>query len=218
MGRMTPVVKNLLIINIGIYLAMVLLPHPIGDFIWRYMFLYFPGSDMFIPSQIVTYMFVHFPDSGVGRPGFFSTHLLFNMITLWVFGTMVEMVWGAKRFLQYYIVCGIGAVLVHIGVMYLSYYDIIQLGSTSIYAITGGASGAIYGLLVAAAYLFPNNYVAIYGVIPIKIKYLAIGLIIFDLVMGFGGGGTTAHFAHIGGALVGFLWLNIGKLRPRRRF
>lgn len=194
-GRITPVVKYLLIINIAIYLAMVLI-RPLGDLIFQYMFLWFPGSENFYAWQFVTCMFVHFPDGS----SIFSKHLFFNMFALFMFGSMVEMVWKGKRFLNFYLVSGIGASVVGLLVMYF-------FQDSNPMTVMGGASGAIYGILVASAYLFPNNTVYIYFMLPIKIKYLVILLIGIDLFMGLSGRHTgTAHWAHLGGALVGVIF------------
>src|SRR5688572_5930666 len=169
--RATPVVRGLLITNVVIYLVMMI-SVPARDFIFNYLFLHYPGSEHFVASQFVTCMFVHFPDVRGYNPytqeivyDFFSRHLLFNMISLWIFGSMVETVWKSKRFLNFYLAAGLGASVINVLVML-----ILSEGATPV-GVMGGASGAIYGVLVAAAYLFPNNTVNIYFIIPIKIKY-----------------------------------------------
>lgn len=129
--------------------------------------------------QLVTYMFLH---------GDFW-HLFFNLIVLYFIGNMVEGVFGNKRFLRYYLVCGIGGGLLHM----LFDYN----------ASVVGASGAIFGLYLAAAMLFPDAYVYLYFVLPVKIKYLVIGLTVLQLANGIAGKAGIAYFAHIGGMLAG---------------
>jgi membrane associated rhomboid family serine protease len=132
--------------------------------------------------QVVSYMFLH---GGVW-------HLLFNMVVLFFFGSALEMTWGSKRFLQYYLTCGVGAGLLHMAISYNS-------------AVIG-ASGAVYALLMAYAILYPNQYVLLMFALPVKVKYLVVGLAVFDLLMGIRGGDGISHFAHLGGALTGLLF------------
>ena len=132
--------------------------------------------------KLVSYMFLH---GGVW-------HLLFNMVVLFFFGSVLEMVWGARRFLQYYLVCGVGAGLLHMAVSYNS-------------AVIG-ASGATYALLMAYAIMYPNQYVLLMFALPVKVKYLVVGITVFDLLMGIQGGDGIAHFAHLGGALTGLFF------------
>lgn len=207
-GRITPIVKYLLIINVVVYLTMVLVPSA-GEFIYSYFFLKFPGTENFVVTQFVTHMFVHFPDGNYPvHYSIISRHLIFNMFGLWVFGSMVEMVWGPKRFLNFYMACGIGAAAIDLLIMFLT------RDSKAQFVQMGGASGAIYGVMVAAAYLFPNNVVNIYGIIPIKIKYLVILLVAVSLFMGIGGTHNgVAHWAHLGGAFMGAVFCFGGRLR-----
>jgi membrane associated rhomboid family serine protease len=132
--------------------------------------------------QIVTYMFLH--------GGFW--HLFFNMLVLWFFGNMVESVWGARRFLRYYIACGIGGALLHMALQYN--------------ASVVGASGAIFGVYLATAMLFPDAQVYLYFLIPVKVKYFVIGLAVLQLAQGISGPSGIAYFAHIGGMLAGLFF------------
>jgi membrane associated rhomboid family serine protease len=173
------VVGKLIIINVVAFVLQLLFaPH------FDLLFALQPRAVVqnFYVWQLLTYMFLH---GGVW-------HLLFNMIVLFFFGSALEMVWGAKRFLQYYLVCGVGAGLTHMAVSYNS-------------AVIG-ASGAIYGLLLAYAIMYPNQYVLLMFAIPVKVKYLVAGLAAFDLLMGMQGQDGIAHFAHLGGALTGLLF------------
>jgi len=132
--------------------------------------------------KLVSYMFLHGGE----------WHLLFNMVVLFFFGTALEMAWGSKRFLQYYLTCGVGAGLLHMAVSYNS--PVI------------GASGAVYALLMAYAILYPNQYVLLMFTFPVKVKYLVAGLAAFNLLLGIRGGDGVAHFAHLGGVLTGLLF------------
>ncbi len=144
----------------------------------------------FYPWQLITYMFLH--------GGFF--HLLLNMFALWMFGAELENTWGQKRFLTYYFVCGVGAGLCNLLVAPL----FTSVGPTV------GASGAIYGILVAFGYLFPNRNIYIYGLIPIKAKYLVVIYMLIELFSAVGGTNSgIAHMAHLGGGVVGLIYLLI---------
>lgn len=144
----------------------------------------------FYPWQLVTYMFLH--------GGFF--HLLLNMFALWMFGVELENMWGQKRFLTYYFLCGIGAGLCNLLIAPL----FTTVGPTV------GASGAIYGILVAFGYLFPNRSIFIYGIIPVKAKYLVIIYMLIELFAVAGGTDSgIAHVAHLGGGVVGLIYLLI---------
>lgn len=148
--------------------------------------------------QLVTYMFLHDP------MGFF--HILFNMLALWMFGADLERDWGTKRFLQYYFLCGIGAGLCDIAAN-------IAVGNW--YTRTIGASGAIYGLLLAFGVLYPNRVILFNFLFPIKAKYfvMIIGAIAF--LSSFGAGGGVSHVAHLGGMLFGYIYLKSGVLRRK---
>lgn len=184
----TETAKHLVIINIMIYL--------LANFACPWMYNFFPiysfGMPQFQWYQLVTHLFMHasFPD---------FTHLLFNMLALYSFGQNLEFAWGSKKFLIFYFACGIGAGLINNVVN--NYLGIDTAGL--------GASGAIYGLLVASAMMFPDTEIYLYFLLPLKAKYLIPILLLLDLVSGFTGfsifGNGIAHFAHLGGALIGFL-------------
>ncbi len=186
--------KFLLVTNVGIFLFELFLQLGlrIGNIylynVFLALFALNPLGQGFMVWQLVTYMFIH--------GGFF--HILFNMLALWFFGVELENVWGTRRFLMYYFLCGIGGGLSN---LYLT-----PLFTTP--APTIGASGAIYGILLAFGMLFPDAPVFLYFLFPIKAKYLVaifIGIELFYGVTGTQNG--VAHFAHLGGALVGFVYL-----------
>lgn len=225
---MPPVVKNLLIINVLIWLAMTLVP-AIDRSFTRHLALYYFSSPGFQPFQLFTYMFLH--------GGFM--HLFFNMFALVMFGMTIERAMGSSRFLFYYITCGIGAALIQMGVFAiyinnlesffnpLQVHEIITKGWNIIqegynfsdpdaYRLNQfvnspmvGASGAIYGVLLAFGFLFPNVPIYIFFIpVPIKAKYMIIGYFILELMYGIGGAAdNVAHFAHVGGMVLGFLLL-----------
>lgn len=214
-----PVVKNLLIINVLLYLATFTMNRFQID-LTDYLGLHFFKASDFKPYQLVTYMFMH---------GNFE-HLFFNMFALWMFGNTLENIWGSKRFLLFYMVCGIGAGLCQEVVQYIQYattlvqYDSVNLGGGQVISManylnlmnTVGASGAIYGLLLAFGMMFPNSMIYLYFFVPIKAKWFVIGYAVIELVSGFIGGGNVAHFAHLGGMLFGLIlilvWKKKGKL------
>jgi membrane associated rhomboid family serine protease len=235
MMQISPTVKQLLIINILFFLGTQM----VGEQAYNYLSLFFFENAKFQYWQPLTHMFMH--------GGFM--HIAFNMFALYSFGSALEHFWGGKKFLFFYISCGLGAALLHTGVNYFMFHHglnaLIEAGfnPTEIYALlndgrmdttwidtlgnsglsnfTGafaspavGASGAIYGLLVAFAFMVPNAELALMFIpIPIKAKYFVPGLLCIDLFLGlkgesiFGGASGIAHFAHIGGALVGFLMM-----------
>lgn len=205
----TPIVLNLIIINVLVYVAQTLTGGLQGSDTATDLFaLHHYKSTYFQPYQVVTHMFMH--------GGFF--HLLFNMFALWMFGTMVERVWGAKKFLIFYFICGLGAAFFQMGSYAFDWWAVdhailtddvmVQYQQRLREQATVGASGAIMGVLAAFGYLFPNTELIIFPIpIPIKAKWAIMGMIALDV---FGGvvkvqGDNIAHFAHIGGALIGFL-------------
>lgn len=193
--RVTDVVKHLLIINVIFFVVFHILFTGYKDA----MALYYPGLEQhFKPYQIVTHMFMHGNEQ----------HILFNMISLFFFGPMVEQRMGPKRFLTFYLICGFGAVALHMGLIYTGY---LSQG----YRVVG-ASGAIMGIFVAFALFFPNREIhLIIPPIPIKAKYMILGLIAIDLFSGVSGQATgIAHFAHLGGALAGAILINIWDKYP----
>ncbi len=227
--NMPDVVKNLLIINLLMFLATMVFSSGTEDLRFTLGLHYFDSPD-FEPYQMVSHMFMH---------GNF-THLFFNMFALIMFGGQLERVWGPKRFLLFYFVTGLGAVALHLSVQAYELYD--MFGSVSpksdaldlsgysaeqirraqeIYFIpTVGASGAIYGLLLGFAMLFPNTeLMLIFLPIPIKAKYFVPFLMLGELYLGVNNfeWDNIAHFAHLGGALFGFILVMIWK-RDRKNF
>ena len=192
--RMTPVVKNLVIINVLVFLAQQAIPQITPQFMGHY-----PLGGGFEPWQVISHMFMH---GGVG-------HLFFNMFALVVFGSALERVWGSKRFLQFYLLCGIGAFLIFEATVGYSLYNLI--GQISIEQSTGlviGASGAVYGLLLGFGMLFPNTeLMLLFPPIPIKAKYFVIlyGLLELSMAMSNNQGDNVAHVAHLGGMIIGYI-------------
>jgi len=231
------VVKNLLIINGLFFLATIAL-ESMGIDLYKSLALYYPTSKQFGIWQFVSYMFMH---------GGFS-HILFNMFALWMFGNVLENVWGPKRFLNYYLITGIGAGITHLVIAYfriafneyslspdqfdLIYnegFNVLQSGKNysdpamGFYNIvmnvpTVGASGAVFGILLAFGMMFPNSLIYVYFAIPVKAKYFVIFYGLIELVSGISNrpGDNVAHFAHLGGMVFGFFmimyWKKKGKL------
>ena len=186
--QLTPAVKNILFAN-GIIFLVSLLNRQLFYFLSNNFALH--AYDVFYQFkiwQLVTYMFLH--------GGFW--HIFFNMFIFWMFGTELEMEWGSKQFLKYYFICGIGA-----GIL-----NILLTSSDPNYPGTVGASGAIYGIMVAYALRYPNRPVYIYFLFPVKVKYLVgfLALVSFLSTWNAQGDGI-AHAAHLGGMLVGFIYL-----------
>lgn len=253
MLNMPPIVKNLLIINVLMLLATVI-SKEFGIDLGIHLGLHHWSSDLFRPHQFITYMFMH---GGI-------THLFFNMFALWMFGKILEQVWGAKKFLVYYMITGIGAAVLQLIVMSIelssmegSVQSIVDSGSPSAFAEfldsylpisnqgslqdllaawilnpntieyqntainisnqiieikrnmpTVGASGSVFGILLAFGMLFPNTeLMLLFPPIPIKAKYFVIGYGAIELYMGFSNnpGDNVAHFAHLGGMLFGYI-------------
>ena len=233
MNQITPVVKQLLIVNVILFLAAYFFV-PILNV---YFPLYYIENPNFKIWQPITHMFMH---GGI-------MHILFNMFALYSFGSVLEQIWGGKKFVLFYVLCGLGAAVLYAAVHYWQFHstydvlltngfktdDILNLISQSSYdnrwlsyvsiedirsmsdsyfSRAVGASGAIYGLLIAFAFMFPNAGLALLFIpVPVKAKYFVPAILLYDLLSGlngssiFGFGGGVAHFAHIGGALVGFL-------------
>ena len=221
--REIPVVtKNLIAINVLMFLALLAFERSgidLNNLLGLHLFL----APDFRPYQLVTYMFMH--------GGF--THILFNMYAVWVFGSILERVWGSSRFLLFYIVTGVGAGLVQELVQYLYYsmnlaqYAQVNMGGGFIVPMaeylnlwtTVGASGAVYGILLAFAMTFPNEQLFMIPFpFPIKAKYFVIIFCVLELLLGLSNnaGDNVAHFAHLGGMLFGFLlilyWRKNGKI------
>lgn len=202
MFQVTPVVRNLLIANIAIYLVQSFLRIDLATvFGFRNFSLHEIG--LFNPVQIFTYMFLH---GG-------SRHLFSNMLGLFMFGPMLEHFLGSKRFLILYIVSGVGACLLHaiIGLYEISQYPIASPEYDAMMSgIMVGASGAIFGILGAFARLFPNTEMIIFPLpIPVKAKYLVSLYALFEIYSGvYNVKPGVAHFAHIGGLIFGILLIN----------
>ena len=221
-----PVIKNLLIINVLIFLAQSTLGAMFEEKILNLFALHDIHSVYFRPHQLISYMFLH--------AGW--EHILFNMFALWMFGAQLENYWGAKRFLTFYMVSGIGAAVAHLAVLYtemrpvmeqfqfLSPQEQQELLYSSQFRIneaTLGASGAVFGCLAAFGYLFPNSEMIIIPIpFPIKAKWLVLGYAALELVSGIRGsaGDNVAHWAHLGGGLVGLLLVIWWNRTNRRNF
>ncbi len=261
------VVKNLLIINFLLFLANYVFASKLGFNLNFKYGLYFIGSENFSPIQFVTHLFLH--------GGFW--HIFSNMFALWMFGNLLENVWGSKRFLVYYFSCGLGAAFIHMLATTWGMYQLqiaineyaqspnivdftalvtqqnvggdllMRLGNflsrwqmepdnpilarQSVEAVqqlmqykanipTVGASGAVFGVLLAFGMLFPNTLIYLYFAIPIKAKYFVIFYGLFELYAGFQNnpGDNIAHFAHLGGMLFGFILIKIWNKRRRKDF
>jgi len=188
------VVKNILVINILLFVVkslweMQLIPAFID--LDRYLDLFPIGTPYFKPHQFITYMFMHAD----------IYHIFLNMLGVYMFGSILENIWGAKRFINFYLLCGLGAAAVQLGISALNNEFTILLG----------ASGSVFGLLAAFAMMFPNTELQLYFVIPVKAKYLVIAYTAFELYNGIFKHDNIAHFAHIGGLIVGVIIMLIWK-------
>jgi membrane associated rhomboid family serine protease len=211
--------KNLLVINVLAFLATYVLQRS-GIDLNALLGLHFFKASNFHVYQFLTYMFLH--------GGF--THILFNMFALWMFGSVIERVWGPKKFLFYYIVCGVGAGIMQEMVQYGNYvlqglaaYEYVNMGGAQISMdsyinmwTTIGASGAVYGILLAFGMIFPNERLFIIPFpFPIKAKWLIVGYIAIELFSALSGPGDgVAHMAHLGGMLFGFLLIRYWQRHP----
>ena len=231
MGRITEIVKHLLIINIIFFFASSVL----GEIMYDLFAMHYPNNPNFFIWQPITHMFMHGD----------LTHIMFNMFGLWMFGTPIEQMWGKKKFIFFYMSAGLGAVLLQTIIYHIDIISVNQIlseyglsrgeidlfyetgrlntsliqtigedklfsGIQSFKALMVGASGALYGILVAFAMLFPNvQLMLLFPPIPVKAKYLVPILILFDLFFGFTSYsvGPIAHFAHVGGAITGFVMM-----------
>ncbi|MGB0886543.1 MAG: rhomboid family intramembrane serine protease [Vicingaceae bacterium] len=230
-----PVVKNLLIINGLFYLATIMLKGQ-GIDLADYLGLHYWKSEGFKPHQLVTYIFMHSSRD--------FTHVLFNMFAVYMFGRVLEGVWGSKRFLIYYMVTGIGAGLIQMLVAYFrlmpimseipqegidlimtegygallegkNFVDPVMANANAlINSVTVGASGAVFGILLAFGMLFPNTeLMLLFPPIPIKAKWFVLGYGAIELYSGFANNpnDNVAHFAHLGGMLFGFILIQMWK-------
>ena len=221
------VVKNLLIINGLFFLATLAFDKINLVDLTDLLGLHFITASKFHLYQFVTYMFMH---------GSFS-HIFFNMFALWMFGSAIENHWGAKRFLLYYFVTGIGAGIIQEISWAIELRDVLQLQGEMINLIgeglipqaellnrfvTVGASGAVYGLLLAFGMMFPNAMIYIYFLFPMKAKWFVVLYGVIELFSGIVGSSSgIAHFAHLGGMIFGFFlilyWKNNAKRKAQQR-
>ena len=208
MNNLPAVTKNLLIINMLCYFG-IIVANRYGIDLKDVLGLHFFLASDFKLFQLISYMFMHAD----------IQHIFFNMFAVWMFGRTLEQVMGPKRFLIYYMVCGIGAGLVQELVQYIQYtmewshYDAVNTGLSVIpmdeylnLMTTVGASGAVYGILLAFGMLFPNSQMFVFPLpFPIKAKFFVIGYAVIELFSGLGSSGDgVAHFAHLGGMIFGF--------------
>ena len=265
MHRISPVVKNLIILNVLLFLGTYVLGSQFNINLTRLLALHYPGSQYFQPYQFVTYMFMH---GGI-------MHIAFNMYALWLFGTAIESDWGNKRFFIYYFFTGIGAALLHLLVNHIifsgmasqitafqntptpelfkhfveshktyfnqSVYDFInrwsmspdnpryiyealqtmtQIYQSAINIPTVGASGAVFGILLAFGMMYPNaQLMLLIPPMPVKAKWLVIGYGAISLFLGFSQPGSNiAHFAHLGGMLFGFILIKYWVYQEKKRY
>ncbi|MBR6758058.1 MAG: rhomboid family intramembrane serine protease [Bacteroidaceae bacterium] len=207
-----PVTKNLLIINVLMWFATLAIginPETGSYRLVEWMGLHIIGAEQFNVLQLVTYMFLHDPTS--------FAHVFFNMFSVFMFGRTLEEVWGGKRFLFYYITTGIGAGLIQEVAWYIELgnaisHDVAHLGWDVVAPylngwVTIGASGAVFGILLAFGMLFPNVPLYLMFIpVPIKAKWFVLGYGLIELFLGVSSTGDgIAHFAHLGGMLVGIL-------------
>jgi membrane associated rhomboid family serine protease len=262
------IIKNLLIINALVFLAQNTFAGPTSSFSFEdYFALHAWQSSLYKPWQIITHMFLH---------GDFG-HILGNMFALWMFGSILENVWGPKRFLLFYFLCGVGAAVIHLLILSYQlipltneYEQLLRLSKSNAPGFTDavlafskahdipltriltenkvsldtpglapqlmdlissyhnkmlstatlGASGAVFGILIAFIYLFPNTYIYVYFLFPIKAKWLGILYFAFELYKAIenSAGDNVARWAHVGGALVGFILVYIWNKRNRHPF
>lgn len=220
-----PVIKNLVIVNVLVFFAQQVFQGNRMFSIENVFALHDIHSVYFRPHQLITYMFLH--------GGFM--HLFFNMFALWMFGSILENLWGSKRFLIFYVVSGLGAAVIHLLVLYFEMEEVMQhfrmlpieeqeellyAPNFKVNIATLGASGAVVGCLAAFGYLFPNSTLMIYFLFPIKAKWLVFIYVAMELYLGVrnAAGDNVAHWAHLGGGLVGFLLVLYWNKRNRRRF
>ena len=226
-----PVVKNLLIINGLVFLATIVLGNQFGFDMTQYLGLHYWDSQAFKPYQFITHLFMH--------GGFW--HLFSNMFALWMFGYAMENIWGGKRFLIYYIVTGLGAATLHLLVNHYqiislnasqeqidlvvnqghkflqqnqNFSDPLMGKLNLLYNVpTVGASGAVFGLLLAFGMLFPNQIIYLNFFFPVKAKYFVAFYGLFELYAGIANyeGDNIAHFAHLGGMIFGYFLIKYWK-------
>lgn len=215
LGGTPPVTRNLIILNIIVFIATLIN----REFMTAEFALFYPTSRYFHWWQILTHMFMH--------GGFW--HILFNMYTLWLFGSVVENIIGSKKFLLFYFICGLGAAGLHLGVEFLQMQSFMEgaamgnsvaLQNIAVIKLTPtvGASGAIYGVLIGYAMLFPaSKMTLLFPPVTLSAKWMVIVFAAIELLTGVTGTvAGVAHFAHLGGMLIGWLmifyWRKRGKL------
>jgi membrane associated rhomboid family serine protease len=254
-GTTPPVVKNLIYLNIIMFVATWVFENSFQTDLYDILGLHFFKSELFKPMQFITHMFMH------GGP----THIFFNMFALWMFGKILESVWGSQRFFIYYVITGLGAAAIHTLVNFIHYshvetliaefiqapsleqyqliasehfsrilkheaiyyfnirpfnsseaIELLNIGLTGLYNIpTVGASGAVFGVLLAFGMLFPNTeLMLLFPPIPIKAKWFVMGYGAIELFLGLQQPGSNiAHFAHLGGMLFGFILIKYWKTK-----
>jgi membrane associated rhomboid family serine protease len=190
---MTPAVKLLLIANVVVFVAEMAMPVLIGYFGLRPAAVFRAGWIW----QPVTYMFLH---HGIG-------HILFNMLALWMFGVELERLWGTRFFLKYYFVAGVGAAATTILVSLVP----LPFAGEVYAATTIGASGAVYGLLLAYAYYYPDRPILMFLLFPVPAKYFVMILGAIALLSSMSGGSGIAHATHLGGLIAGYIYLRSGR-------
>lgn len=220
-----PVVKNLLIVNVLMFVAQMTFQNSETIHLENLLALHDVRSVYFKPHQLVTHLFLH---GGV-------SHIFFNMFALWMFGQLLESRWGAKRFLIFYMATGLGAALLHLAVLYFELTPVWELFQTmppaqqaeyvndpyfKLNIPTLGASGAVFGCLAAFGYLFPNEVIYVYFLLPLKAKWFVLIYAGIELWLGINNsaGDNVAHFAHLGGALTGLILVLFWNKTDRRRF
>lgn len=212
--QVTPVVKYILIINLVCWLVGVVI---LQGYVFEQKYIFhwlgmIPESTVFEFKlwQPLTYMFFHSPE---------LNHILFNSLLLWFIGSPIEITLGSKYFLRYYLVCGVGAALLYISVLYGLYYLVGMNSDQILYNPVVGASGAVFGLLVAYGILHGDNIIYFLMLFPMKAKYFVSILVLIELyvLMTSGFSGPVANLAHIGGIVVGFFYL-WGTTLYRKRF
>ncbi len=221
MRNTPPITKNLIILNC----LMLLLVYVTGgnmSFLYEYLSLFPFESEMFKPYQVITHMFMH---GGI-------LHLAFNMYTLWIFGSVLERIWGPYKFFLFYMVTGIGAALCHELVLHIEYSSLTNtIASASdmiakaeantrlarlLITPTVGASGAIYGVLLGYGMLFPNNRLQlVFPPVAMKAKWFVIIFGAIELLMGLTASDNVAHFAHLGGMIFGYFLILYWKTKNK---
>lgn len=243
-SQIPPVTRNIILINVLVWVVEMIAPR-FGNTIINTLGLHFWGGSKFNPIQLATYLFIHSNTTAL--------HVLFNMFTLYMFGRAMEHVWGSRRFLIYYFVCGIGAGILQEVVWQITWHhefisSLAHLNGTGYHTMDAyissgiasgdmecidsiramknslmcvGASGAIFGILLGFAFVFPNIPMYLFFIpVPIKAKYMVGAYAVLEFFLGIAGTGTTvAHFAHLGGMLFGLIllliWRHNGTLRGR---